>query len=371
MDGRRARRSAPRGRACVKRPLGLGVVGCGVIGARHVAAAARMPEITVAGLADLDARRVQRLGRAYGLAPDNLTLPDMLAREAVEAVLLAVHPAARLALAREVIASGRHLLLEKPVALHAGEVRQMLAWQRPGQVVACCSARFRCLPGAEAVRAALRTGALGAVRTVHWRVVRRAPRKPAAWPPAWRLQRAVNGGGILMNWGCYDWDYLLALEAVPLRPRWITGRAWTLGAAYKTFVPPPADAETHVVAHVECADGACIAYERGEYVPGRAASEMTVTGENGSLAFQMAPQPGAQDALIRSDAQEGAHTRVIFRHPATAPDLQAAVLRDFAGAVRNRRRPRTDLRHALRVQETIDAIYAAAATGARQEVAGA
>ena len=50
---------------------------------------------------------------------------DLLANPAVEAVVIATPPAPRFDLARRALEAGKHLLLEKPVALNAGQVEEL------------------------------------------------------------------------------------------------------------------------------------------------------------------------------------------------------------------------------------------------------
>ena len=55
------------------------------------------------------------------------------------------------------------------------------------------------------------------------------PKNP---PPAWRLRRDQNGGGILVNWGCYDLDYLFGLLDFRLTPRVALARTWPIGQPF-------------------------------------------------------------------------------------------------------------------------------------------
>ncbi len=348
-------------------PLGLALVGCGVVGTRHVQAAAQLSSLQITGLLDLEMAKARHLGAQYAISTIYADTAQMLADPAVEAVLLAVPTCVRLPLTRQVLASRRHLLLEKPVAMQAGDVRRMQRWQTD-LVVGCCSSRFRCLPAARIVQDTLRTRTLGRIRTIHWRILRNAPTQPQILPPAWRLQRRVNGGGILMNWGCYDLDYLLGIWDPPLQPRRVQAHTWHLGRQYRQHVVPASDAETHVVAHVECDQGILLSYERGEYMPGPAVSTMTITGEEGTLEVDMVSPPGSRIVLTRADSRAGTDREILYEQAAPAPDLQVGVLSDFVRAVRQGGTPATDLHHGWRVQALTDAIYAAAHSGQPQGV---
>ena len=68
---------------------------------------------------------------------------------------------------------------------------------------------------------------------------RRVPRRRSP-APAWRLSRALNGGGILANWGCYDLDYLLGVCGWRLQPETALAQSWQVPAIFADTVAPEA-----------------------------------------------------------------------------------------------------------------------------------
>ena len=349
-------------------PVGIGVVGCGVIGTQHVRVASELPCASPRAVLDLERDRAETLAAAHGVPGVCADLEEMLALPEVEAVVMAVPAAFRMPMSRRVLAAGRHLLLEKPVAMHADEVRRLASWRGPDQVVACCAARFRCLEAFGPVRKVLEAGRLGSPQGAVFRALVPAPPRPQVLPPAWRLQSRLNGGGVLMNWGCYDLDYLLGMWPEPLVPRTVRARMWGLGPDYRDFVVPDSDGETHVAAWIECADGFQIAYERGEYHPGPRCAELRVFGDRGSLDLTMVPNRDRVDTLWCSDAAAGCVSETVQRHPDRAADLHSGVVEDFCRAVRSGGEPAAGLDFSFRVQATLDAMYRSAESGCPVEV---
>jgi len=123
-------------------PIRLGVVGCGVIGSRHVADAARCREHEVVAVADPRQERARAIGGEHGVPHCFAEGRDLIACDAVEAVVLAVPTGARRPLAEQALAARKHVLLEKPAGMNAQEVRELMAL-RGDCVVAGCSSRFR------------------------------------------------------------------------------------------------------------------------------------------------------------------------------------------------------------------------------------
>lgn len=150
----------------VTSPIGIGVVGCGVNGTQHVRVASALPCASPRAVLDLERDRAEALAVAHGVPKVCADLEEMLALSEVEAVVMAVPAAFRMSMSRRVLAAGCHLLLEKPVAMNAGEVRLLEAWRGRGQVVACCAARFRCLGSFAPVHDVLAAGYLSCLKSV-------------------------------------------------------------------------------------------------------------------------------------------------------------------------------------------------------------
>ncbi len=340
----------------------LGIIGCGVIGRVHARWAAQIPTTELVAVADLRRQAAEEVAQHFDV-PAVYDDPEALLQDPrVEAVVLAFPTAGRTTVALRAFAHRKHVLLEKPVAMNADEVRQMLA-HKGDLIVGCCSSRHRFLPSFQAVKAFLDSAALGQIRLVRIRAAKPDEGPPKTPPPAWRLRRDLNGGGILMNWGCYDLDYLLALFDWRLRPRWITARMWTVPPPFEPHIAPHSDGETHVSAFLLFDEGIALAYERGEYMPTASDDVWEIIGEKGSLRFKMVPEKGKTVLFYEASTEAGVVPKVIWQGDESWDMVHEGVLADFAHAVLNRRPPATSLEQALIVQQITDAIYAAATKG--------
>ncbi len=177
-------------------------------------------------------------------------------------------------MALRAFAKGKHVLTEKPVAMNADEVREMIAAR--GELTAgCCSSRYRFRKGAEVVTAFIANGGLGDLRVVRCRAIVATSKKPDTPLPAWRLIKSLNGGGILVNWGCYDLDYLLGITGWSLKPKTVFAQTWTVPPPFESHVAPSSDAETHYIATIRCEGGIILSIERGEYMTAQSESDQT------------------------------------------------------------------------------------------------
>jgi predicted dehydrogenase len=99
-----------------ERRLGLGVIGVGVMGARHAANIARTEAADLRAVFDAVAATADRVAAALGTerAP---SLEALLARDDIHAVIVASPPRYHAEHAIAALEAGKHVLLEKPMAL--------------------------------------------------------------------------------------------------------------------------------------------------------------------------------------------------------------------------------------------------------------
>jgi len=340
----------------------IGVVGCGVMGARHVEAAAAGPLTEAVAVADLVEEKARDLAAKFNVARVYTSADDLLCDGDVDAVVLATVAAGRAELALKAFARGKHVLVEKPVGMNADEVRRML--KAKGRLTAgCLSCRQRFYPHAKVAAEFLATGALGPLRLLRARALGPAGKKPEQLRPEWRLKKALNGGGYLVNWGCYDLDYLLGLTGWSLKPRTLLAQTWTIPPVFESHVAPESDGETYYAALILCDGGTVISLERGEYMPAPEDEAWQIIGERGSLRLKLTPGKGKKVLHDDATTEEGVVTKTLWEGDEGWGEARGAPLQDFAEAILQKRPPMTDLKRALVVQQITDAIYASARTG--------
>lgn len=349
--------------------LKLGIIGCGKIGSVHAQSAAESAQIELVALADVQPELAQKLAAAHRVETVYTSGAELLADARVEAVVLALPALYRAGLGVQALQAGKHLLTEKPVARNSGEVEKLLAAQGD-RVAACCSARFQFLQSARVAADWIGQGKLGKLRLLRCRAVIPARPAPAAAPPAWRLSRELNGGGILVNWGSYDLDYLLGITGWQVRPQMALAQSWRVPPALAGNVAPGSDGETHIAGLVRCADDIALTYERGEYVAGQAEASWEVIGEAGSLRLWMTPAAEKAILYFEASAERGTVPWTLWEGSEAYEEVHPAVLEDFATAIRTGRPPRTTLTRALLVQQITDALYRSAETGQAVAVGG-
>ena len=349
----------------------FGMVGCGVIARMHARALQHSPHARLAAVTDLRPEAARAFADEQNIPTVHRDAASLLADPQVDAVVLAMPVKGRTQLALEVLAAGRHLLLEKPAAMNAEEVLQIMAARDAARPhgggdrlhVAGCSSRHRFLPSAEKATEVVASGALGPLRVVRGRAVLPAGAPPKSPPPVWRVRKDLNGGGIMSNWGVYDLDYLLGVCGWSLVPRQVLGQVWSVSPAFADRVAEGSNAETHVAALVQCAGGTVITLERGEFVPTVRETAWQIIGERGALRMNLLPGDQNQLWLDQADPATGVVSSLVWEGAETWEMAHNGPAADLAEAIVQDRPPRTTLEQALVIQRLTDAIYASAETG--------
>lgn len=206
-----------------RRPLGVAIAGLGFGESVHLPALRACPHTEPVALWHPRAERLEAACQSAGL-PGTSDFQALLADPRVEAVVIATPPAPRAELAEQALLAGKHLLLEKPVALQAADVEalQRLALQR-GLTVAV-DFEYRAVPLFQQLEAVLRSGSLGELVLVKldWLMGSRAD---ASRPWSWYSQAAA-GGGVLGALGTHAFDLM----------HWLVGPTRQLQARLSTAI---------------------------------------------------------------------------------------------------------------------------------------
>jgi predicted dehydrogenase len=270
----------------------VAIIGAGRMGEAHAEAwRALAPEAEV--VAVVGRREPATLLAAPG-APGTTDLDGVLADPAVELVSICTPTGTHLDLAARALAAGKHVLLEKPLALTVADGERLVELGRRAGPMLMVAHVVRFFPGYAAVRELVELGRLGAVREV------RADRlAPADGRPAW-LDDETRSGGFLLDLAVHDFDQLLLL----------------LGPARRVEARHAADGTAEVT--VQHTGGGVGRVRAGWDLPPSFpfTTLLEVTGERGSARYAAAA--GGRSELVVDAAAGSPRTRVDPGAPYTA-----------------------------------------------------
>ena len=101
---------------------------------------------------------VALVGLGFG---EKVHLPALLEDPRVQALVIATPPEPRFALAQAAIAAGKHLLLEKPVALDAAQIEELQRQALAAGVTVAVDFEYRAVPAFQQLAGLLQQGAVG------------------------------------------------------------------------------------------------------------------------------------------------------------------------------------------------------------------
>jgi len=205
------------------RVIGLGVIGCGrVAGAYHLPTLRKLAGAEVLGVADVDPQRVRRVAERFHVQRRYTSFVELLEDPSIEAVAVCVPAQFHADVALTALAAGKHVFIEKPLALSLEEADRVIACarQKPRTVMIGFNLRWhRLLRQAQSL---VQQGALGPLE-----LMRTAFTSQPEDIPEWGRRRAL-GGGVLFDMAVHHfdlWRFLLQSEveevfAVSQSPRW-------------------------------------------------------------------------------------------------------------------------------------------------------
>jgi predicted dehydrogenase len=336
-------------------PVGVAVIGAGVISSHYLRHLSDFPDTRVLGVADLDTGRAAAAAREYGV-PVSGDVDTILALPEVEIVVNLTIPAAHASVARAALRAGKHVYGEKPLTLDLAEGEKLLAEAHAqGLWVGNAPDTFLGAGIQSAVRA-LRAGLIG---TPIAATAMMQNLGPESWHPSpeFLYQR---GAGPLFDLGPYYLTALVALFGPACQVAATTRRTGThrvIGSGPKAGTSFEVEVPTHVTALIDYAEGPTASSTFSFDSPLRR-TMIEITGTEGTLSV---PDPntfagpllvrGARDDEWREQPVEGTTAGRGLGVLDMARSLRAGTSHRASGAL------------ALHVLETMAAIIESAERG--------
>jgi len=185
--------------------LAIGFIGTGGIGAQHAQGMRALPEhFRLVTASDTSAQALTRFGDAYGIGRRHADYRHLLADPEVEAVVILLPHHLHEQVATEALASGKHVLLEKPIARSLAEADRIIQAARSSRRTLMIGHNQRFDHRHAQVARLLTAGALGRPLTVRIDHLQHFNPPAQSW---WRSLDQV-GGGCVIGSGIHRLDLL-------------------------------------------------------------------------------------------------------------------------------------------------------------------
>lgn len=198
----------------------------------------------------------------------------MLDGEAPDFVDVASPPGLHHEAARAALASGAHVLVEKPLALSPGEFAELAALAAEKSRILMCVHNWKYAPAYAVARRAIEAGRLGAIRFMSIDRLRTEPAGAGGSGGKWRAS-ASSGGGILIDHGWHVF-YLMC---------WLLGGEKPVSVSARLESPASVEIDDVADVRIRFASGALSRTHLSWRAPVRKTSAL-IYGERGSLEIE-------------------------------------------------------------------------------------
>ena len=213
-----------------QKPIGVAIAGLGFGEAVHLPALLSIPELEPVAVWHPRAERLDQACNSTGLKGHG-SWDALLEDSRVDAVIIATPPGPRYELAMRALQAGKHLLLEKPVALNAQQVADLQREAIGRGLSVAVDFEYRAVPLFQQASRLLEQGAVGTPWLVKldWLMSSRAnPERAWSW-----YSQAEQGGGVLGALGTHAFDTLA----------WLIGSTGKLQAVTHTAIAQRPDTQ--------------------------------------------------------------------------------------------------------------------------------
>lgn len=342
-------------------PLGVGIVGCGWAATDIARAIDALPDGHVAAMYDPDRARTAELAGRYGGTVHD-TLDALLDDPAVDIVYVGTPHNILAPTAARALAAGRHVLVEKPVALDVASVAELkLLAEERGRCLGVVLELRESGPVRQA-KSLIDAGAIGAVRSVRIRTIIDKPAGYWTTGPrgelGWRAWRAQAGGGVVLMNSIHQLDLV----------RFVTGLTFVRALADVATQTAAVEVEDCAAAVLRLSNGALVSLVANAHSPGAAYEErIEIDGADGRLDLPDPYQPGVLRVFLRRPWRDLPAGRWVDVDADTV-DTYIELVRGYLRAVRAGSPPPAGADDASAAVATVLAIYGSAESGKAVDV---
>ena len=268
--------------------IGFGLVGCGGAAVDLATAIDKVPGVGIVAAFDRRIENAEDLARPRG-ARVHEDLASLLADDAIDIVYVGVPHDLLAPTATQAIEAGRHVLVEKPMALTVDGIRDVGRAAATRGVLAGVVFETRYVAAFRAARDLVESGSIGSVRAIRIQTVIDKPAR--YWQSGasgrvaddWRAHRERAGGGVVLMNSIHQLDVV----------RWLTGREFVRAIGDVALAGDGVDVEDRAAAALRLDDDTLVSMTATASSRGATDQErIEIDGTHGRLDL---PDPYSDD----------------------------------------------------------------------------
>jgi predicted dehydrogenase len=347
-----------------ERPMRIAVVGAGLIGGEHLAAYERIQGVAeVAAICDLNPASARRAADLIGIDEVYTDPFAMLEQAEIDAVDICTIHDQHAPIAVAAASTGRHVLVEKPMACTMSECLEMVRVAEENSVTLMVAQNLRYLSTTDAAREIIQRGEIGEVRSVQMSLTQ-------CWPGVlpgghWLFDGKKAGGGVVISCAIHPLDLI----------RDLVGNITSISADCRKSHPEFVNGAEDVAAATMRFDNGALGtlFASTSAASAALAQEFYIYGDagtlHGTIPNDYADAPlrlatgKAADAARTSDDLPGIPPFVPVGPPEKFIESFPREILHFVECCEGHKTPRSDGRDNLETMRVVLGIYEASATG--------
>jgi predicted dehydrogenase len=262
-----------------KTKIKIAVIGVGVMGSMHAEDIYQLKNTELASICDIDTERADRSAGKYGV-PAYYDHRDMLAKENLDAVIIATPHYDHPPIAMDAFERGVHVMTEKPIAVYAKAAREMITAYKGAKenfpdLVFAIMFQQRTYGFWKKVKSMIDEGELGQLVRATWIITDWFRTQSYYDNGGWRATWKGEGGGVLLNQCPHNLDLYQWFVGMPQK---VAGFA-SIGKYHNIEV------EDEVTAYLEYENG-MIGHILTSTAESPGTNRLEIVGEKGKLLFE-------------------------------------------------------------------------------------
>lgn len=336
-----------------KEELGFGIIGCGMISDWHANAVLKIPGAKLVGATDVQEKSRTDFAAKFGTEAIS-TVDGLLSRPDIDVVCICTPSGLHAPLAVRAANAGKHIIVEKPMAISLKEADEMIQACEANRVKTAVISQLRFSNAVCKLKSAVEEGLLGKLVTgdIYMKFYRSQEYyNKGGWRGTWKM----DGGGALMNQGIHGIDLL----------QYIMGPVKSVFAHTRTLARK-IEVEDTAVAVLEFKNGALGVIEGTTSIYPGLPRRLEINGDKGTIVLEedCIMNWAIEGQPIPDDIKLGRTSSGASSNPAAfGTEGHIMQIGDMVEAVRNDRKPLVDQYEGRKPIEIIMSIYESSKTG--------
>jgi len=344
-------------------PLSLGFIGAGNINRVHMKDAQQLG-MNLAAAADVAPASLEQVKTTFGIAKTYTDYREMLRDKSIDAVVIGTPNKFHAAQAIAALQAGKHVYLEKPMAMNVGESDAILAALKKSRKILQMGMSNRFSGASQALKDYIDAGGCGNIYAGQsWWFRRRG----IPGFGGWFTTKSMSGGGALIDIGVHMLDLAVYLMGFP-KPVAVSGMTYNIWKNLENYTyvgmwgkPTPGgkkDVDDYALALIRFVEGQTLQLNVSwalnvDFM--QPEQGVRLMGDKGGVELKGMDQPFAY-------TEQAGHLVDVKLHFKAAPN-HTQTMAHFVECVQGNRQPLATAQQGRTIQSILDAIYESGKTG--------